>query len=116
MKLSIQVTSYDGTHLYFKYYFAQREAVESIIYLHDIAQVKDKYDMLQFDSSDAVTESMFDETWKRFVIKMATGTGKTKVLSLILAWSYFHKIYEKDSTLARNFLVITQTLLCWIGS
>ena len=25
---------------------------------------------------------MFDENWRRFVVKMATGSGKTKVLSL----------------------------------
>ena len=28
---------------------------------------------------------------------MATGAGKTKVLSLLIAWSYFHKLYEPDS-------------------
>ena len=55
--------------------------------------------------------SMFDETWSRFVIKMATGSGKTKVLSLILAWSYFHKLYEENSTLARNFLIITPNII-----
>jgi type III restriction enzyme len=25
---------------------------------------------------------------------MATGAGKTKVLSLLIAWSFFHKLYE----------------------
>ena len=54
---------------------------------------------------------MFAETWKRFVIKMATGSGKTKVLSLVLAWSYFHKLYERDSYLARNFLIITPNII-----
>ncbi len=49
---------------------------------------------------------MFDEAWPRYVVKMATGAGKTKVLSLLLAWSYFHKLYEPGSALARNFLVI----------
>lgn len=105
------IPSNDGSIYYFKYYFAQREAVETVIYLHEIAKVKDKYDLLQYDSSGAVRESMFDETWRRFVIKMATGSGKTKVLSLILAWSYFHKLYEKDSTLARNFLVVTPNII-----
>ena len=95
----------------FRYYFAQREAVETIIYLYEIVKVEDKYDLLRFDSSGALTESMFDETWSRFVIKMATGSGKTKVLSLILTWSYFHKLYEEDSTLARNFLVITPNII-----
>jgi type III restriction enzyme len=42
---------------------------------------------------------------------MATGTGKTKVLSLILAWSFYHKLYEPESSLARNFLVITPNII-----
>jgi type III restriction enzyme len=101
----------DGTTFDFQYYFAQREAIETIIYLHEAAEVKDKYDLLRFDSSGAVSAGMFQESWTRFVIKMATGTGKTKVLSLVLAWSYFHKTYEDDSTLARNFLVITPNII-----
>lgn len=101
----------DGSFMNFQYYFAQREAVETIIYIYEIAKVKDKYDLLRFDSSGAVSPNMFDEDWKRLVIKMATGSGKTKVLSLILAWSYFHKLYEEDSTLARNFLLITPNII-----
>ena len=31
----------DGTMFDFQYYFAQREAIETIIYLHEIVQVKD---------------------------------------------------------------------------
>jgi type III restriction enzyme len=54
---------------------------------------------------------MFDEDWPRFVVKMATGAGKTKVLSLLMAWSYFHKLYEADSTLARNFLLIAPNII-----
>ena len=54
---------------------------------------------------------MFTEDWLRFVVKMATGSGKTKVISLILAWAYFHKTYEEDSGLARNFLLITPNII-----
>ena len=101
----------DGTMERFQYYFAQREAVETIIYLYDVVRVKDKYDLLRYDSSGAVSAGMFDESWLRFVVKMATGTGKTKVLSLILAWCYFHKLYEPGSLLARNFLVIAPNII-----
>ncbi|HUV51032.1 MAG TPA: DEAD/DEAH box helicase family protein [Anaerolineae bacterium] len=100
-----------GAMTKFEYYFAQQEAVESIIYLYDVVKVKDKYDLLRFDSSGAVSPNMFDESWLRFVIKMATGTGKTKVMSLVLAWCYFHKLYEPDSDLARNFLLITPNII-----
>lgn len=95
----------------FNYYFAQREAIETIVYLHDVAGAKDKYDLMRFDSSGAVSAGMFDETWRRYVIKMATGSGKTKVMSLALTWSYFNKLYEVDSELSRNFLVIAPNII-----
>jgi len=100
-----------GAMAEFQYYFAQREALETIIYLYDVVGVKDKHDLMRFDSSGLVSGSMFDETWRRFVVKMATGTGKTKVLSLALAWSFYHKLYEPESELARNFLVITPNII-----
>lgn len=101
----------DGTTAEFQYYFAQREALETIIYLYDVVRVKDKYDLMRFDSSGVVSTGMFDESWRRFVIKMATGSGKTKVMSLVLAWSFYHKLYEPDSELARNFLVIAPNII-----
>ncbi|HEV3386747.1 MAG TPA: DEAD/DEAH box helicase family protein [Gemmata sp.] len=101
----------DGTLQEFNYFFAQREALETIVYLYDAIGVKDKYDLMRFDSSGVVSTGMFDETWRRFVVKMATGAGKTKVISLVLAWSFFHKLYEPDSTLARNFLVIAPNII-----
>ena len=101
----------DGTMAEFQYYFAQREALETIVYLYDVVGAKDKYDLMRFDSSGSVSSGMFDETWRRFVIKMATGAGKTKVMSLVLAWSFFHKLYEPDSALSRNFLVIAPNII-----
>ena len=101
----------DGTLTEFQYYFCQREALETIIYLYDVVGAKDKFDLMRFDSSGLVSANMFDETWRRFVVKMATGSGKTKVLALALAWSFFHKLYEPDSTLARNFLVIAPNII-----
>ncbi len=101
----------DGTMEGFQYYFAQREAVETVIYLYDVVKAKDKYDLIRFDRSGAVSAGMFDEDWLRLVLKMATGSGKTKVLSLILAWCYFHKLYEEGSELARNFLVIAPNII-----
>ena len=101
----------DGTMNEFQYYFAQREALETVIYLYDKVQVKDRYDLMRFDSSEAISTGMFDESWRRFVLKMATGTGKTKVMSLAIAWSFFHKLYEPNSELSRNFLVIAPNII-----
>lgn len=101
----------DGSVFNFRYYFAQREAVETVIYLSDVIQAKDKYDLIRFDASGAVSTGMFDEDWLRLVLKLATGAGKTKVLSLLLVWCYFHKLYEAESRLARNFLIIAPNII-----
>jgi type III restriction enzyme len=101
----------DGSLGEFRYYFAQREAVETVIWLYEVRKSRDKFDLLRFDSSGDVSSGMFTEDWPRYVLKMATGSGKTKVLSLLIAWSFFHKLYEKDSTLARNFLLIAPNII-----
>jgi type III restriction enzyme len=95
----------------FRYYFAQREAIESVIYLYEATTAKDKYELIRFDSSGRVSTGMFPENWTRYVIKMATGSGKTKVASLIIVWSYFHKLYEQDSPLSKNFLLISPNII-----
>ncbi len=105
------VEQVDGTLSPFRYYYAQREAVESVLWLHDARKVRDKFDLLRFDASGAVSAGMFDEDWPRYVLKMATGAGKTKVISLLIAWSFFHKLYEPGSSLARNFLLIAPNII-----
>lgn len=95
----------------FSFYFAQREAIESIIYLYEVVKAQDKYELMRFDSSGRISTGMFDENWTRYVVKMATGAGKTKVMALTLVWSYFHKLYETNSTLSKDFLVIAPNII-----
>ncbi|EQD68658.1 type III restriction-modification enzyme helicase subunit, partial [mine drainage metagenome] len=52
----------------FRYYFAQREAVETVLWLHDVRKVRDRHDLMRFDASGVVSASMFDEDWPRFVL------------------------------------------------
>jgi type III restriction enzyme len=101
----------DGTAEPFRWYFAQREAVESVIWLYDVKSARDKFDLLRFDASGAVSPGMFPEDWPRYVVKMATGAGKTKVLALLIAWSFFHRLYEPGSALSRNFLLIAPNII-----
>jgi len=96
---------------YFNYFFSQREAIEAIIYLHDVEQIVNQNELLEFDGHGLLTPESFAENWRRYVLKLATGAGKTKVLSLALTWSYFHKMYEKDSDMARNFLIIAPNII-----
>ena len=101
----------DGTVRPFQWYFAQREAVESAIWLYEIERAREPYALLKHDSSGRVSKGMFFEDWPRYVMKMATGAGKTKVMSLLIAWCYFHKRYEPDSELSTNFLLLAPNII-----
>lgn len=101
----------NGSVIDFKYYFAQRESVETIIYLHEVIKVANKLDLMRFDRLEVISQRHIEETWRRYVVKMATGSGKTKTMSLLLAWSYFHRKYEANSDLATNFLVIAPNII-----
>jgi type III restriction enzyme len=95
----------------FQYFFAQREAVETAVWLYEVEQAKDPYSLMRYDASELVSKSMFAENWTRYVFKLATGAGKTKVLSLLIAWAFFHRKYEEGSTLATNFLLIAPNII-----
>jgi type III restriction enzyme len=101
----------DGTVRAFQWYYAQREAVESAIWLYEIERARDPWALLKYDSSGRVSKGMFAEDWTRYVMKLATGAGKTKVMSLLIAWCYFHKRYEPDSDLSTNFLLIAPNII-----
>ncbi len=109
----IPVTSGDGRTVMapFRYYFAQREAVESAIWLYEVAHARDPYSLIKYAEAGRVSPAMFTEDWTRYVMKLATGAGKTKVISLLMAWCYFHKAYEADSDLSRNFLLIAPNII-----
>lgn len=101
----------DGSMFKFQYYFCQREAVESVIWLYEVEKSRDPYALIKYDSSGLISTGMFDEDWTRYVVKMATGAGKTKVMCLLVAWSYFHKRYDSESTLSTNFLIIAPNII-----
>ncbi len=95
----------------FQYYFAQRESLETLVYLVEVANIESKHDLLKFSSTNELEENMFEEDWLRLVVKMATGSGKTKVLSLVIAWSYFNRLYEHNSKFSRNFVLIAPNII-----
>jgi len=101
----------NGSLLEFQYYFAQREAVETAIWLYEHEKARDPFSLMRYDSTELVSKMMFPEDWTRYVFKLATGAGKTKVLSLLIAWSYFHQKYEPGSSLSTNFLLIAPNII-----
>lgn len=81
-------------------FYAQREAIETVVYLTEIA-----------DANHACVQRLrqLGDDWSRgltrLAIRMATGTGKTTVMALLIAWYAVNRRAEHRQTgrsLARN--------------
>lgn len=96
----------------FRYYDAQREALETLIYVYEVEKVRKRKELLErfaFNTKD-LRLPPYDE-FGRFCIKMATGSGKTKVMSLAIAWQYFNAVREDDSQYAKTFLILAPNVI-----
>ena len=99
----------------FHYYFCQREAIETLIYLKECRRLERLSQVVaEFQGQYAETAALGitdeEDAWSRYAFKMATGSGKTKVMSLAIVWSYFHALRESESPMARHFVVIAPNL------
>ncbi len=108
-------TTPSGEPFEFKYYFCQREAIETLIYLKEVRRVDCLSQLVaEFQGTDAAVAALGiteeEDFWTRYAFKMATGSGKTKVMSLAMVWSYFHALRESESDMARHFVVIAPNL------
>ena len=112
---SHRMTTPAGDDFEFRYYFCQREAIESLIYLHEVRRIQCLSQLIaEFGGADkevaalGITED--EDAWARYAFKIATGAGKTKCMSLAMVWSYFHALRESDSDMAKRFVVIAPNL------
>ena len=99
----------------FRYYFCQREAIETLIYLKEVRKLESLSQLIaEFGGTYAETAALGvtdeEDAWSRYAFKMATGSGKTKVMSLAIVWSYFHALRESDSPMAKHFVIIAPNL------
>jgi type III restriction enzyme len=51
------------------------------------------------------------DDFARYCIKMATGSGKTKVMSLAIAWQYLNAVNEPSDDYAKTFLIIAPNVI-----
>nr|MDQ6909958.1 DEAD/DEAH box helicase family protein [Actinomycetota bacterium] len=94
----------------FAFYFCQREAVETLIYLHEVVGIRSATAMLaRYDARPL--SAPLDLPYPRYVVKMATGSGKTKVMALAMAWAYFSHLYEDAPEMPSTFLLVAPNLI-----
>jgi type III restriction enzyme len=88
-------------------FFAQREAAETILFLAEA-----RADLLQ--GIDVPLDEPVDRAraaFRRYALKMATGTGKTTVMGMLIAWSVLNKVANRsDSRFSDAVLVICPNL------
>ena len=103
----------DGEEGEFRYYFCQREAIETLVFLMEARGLRALSSLVAEyggGADEALGVKPEDDEWARYAFKLATGAGKTKCMSLAIVWSYFHALRESGSGMARNFVVIAPNL------
>ena len=84
-----------------RFFFCQLEAIETIIWVTEILPTNNLDIVIPGDGGE----------FTRLCAKMATGTGKTVVMSMLIAWQILNSIvYPKDDRFARNILIIAPGL------
>jgi type III restriction enzyme len=97
----------------FRYHPFQREAVETLIYLYEVEEVRRQKKLLEtFVRRPDIKLLQYDE-FARYCLKMATGSGKTKVISLAIAWQYLNSVVEAQEHFASTFLVLAPNVIVY---
>ena len=88
-----------------KLFFCQVEALETLVYLTESARkVGDNWiENWLRDANDSSNPGL-----NRVAMKMATGSGKTVVMAMLIAWHALNKVADpKDRRFSDTFLVVT---------
>ena len=85
--------------------FCQREAAETAIFL---AEVAGRHGTADFRRRIEPENARHNDGLPRVALKMATGTGKTVVMAMLIAWQTINKVATpNDARFAKRFLVVT---------
>jgi len=95
----------------FEYHYAQREAMETLIYLYEIVKVRRQKQLIEKYTTLTDLKLLQQDDFARYAIKMATGSGKTKVMSLAVAWQFFNAMLESSADYAKTFLILAPNVI-----
>ncbi len=103
---------YDGRR--FAYHYFQREAIETLIYLYEVAQVHTHKALLEKYAVMAAPLRLLQyDDFARYCVKMATGSGKTKVIAMAMVWQYLNAVAEAREGYAQTFLLIAPNVIVY---
>ncbi|MDO9566561.1 MAG: DEAD/DEAH box helicase family protein [Candidatus Desulfaltia sp.] len=88
-----------------KLFFCQIEALETAIYITEVAK---KYNDGWIENALRAANDTSNPGLPRMAFKMATGSGKTVVMAMIIAWHTLNKLANpKDARFSGTFLIVT---------
>jgi type III restriction enzyme len=91
----------------FRLFFAQMEAVETIIFLQEArADFLQGIDIPLDEPSDDQKKNQNYSAFRRYACKMATGTGKTTVMGMLAAWSILNKVNNRQDARFSDVVLI----------
>ncbi len=91
-------------------FFCQIEAVETVIWLTEVAPKTGKAGQAFLDLLESANREANPELL-RLALKLATGAGKTMVMAMLIAWQTVNAIRRPNSKrFTRGFLVVTPGL------
>lgn len=96
-------------HAQMKLFFAQQEAVETAIWLNEVAEKSNagQHILNILQSGQHCVSNDKNDCLPRIAFKMATGTGKTVVMGCLVLYHYFNRQeYRGDTRFADYFLII----------
>lgn len=99
----------------FEYYLSQREAIETLIFVWEAERVRTQVDLLQrYAAPQHGLRLPAHDDFARYCTKMATGSGKTKVMALAVAWQFLNAMRESGpgcEDYAKTFLLIAPNVI-----
>lgn len=89
-------------------FFAQQEAIDTLIFLHEVAYATAFAGTSERKLLEGVLRAsrLENDDLQRLAVRMATGTGKTNVMALIIAWMTLNHIDNPHGRYSLNFLVV----------
>jgi len=88
-------------------FFCQVEAVETLIWLTEVAPKGGKLEKELLERLSSASNEA-NPGLERIALKMATGSGKTTVMAMIIAWQTINALrYPTSKKYTRGFLVVT---------
>ncbi len=91
-------------------FFCQIEAVETVIWLTEVAPKMGKDGRVFLEHLEAANEQA-NPGLSRLALKLATGAGKTTVMAMLIAWQAINAVRRPNSKkFTRGFLIVTPGL------